>query len=248
VKKLAILGFVAVAGVASAQYDHSQLINNFGGGTGAIAGADLSQLENTPVVENIFGYGAQTTFNNIMADDFTVSAGGFTAESITFFSYQTGAVAPSILTASWALGAAPSTSLTLSAVTASWWMPNGVGVYRVTSTDTSGSTRRIQAFTVDIPDVNLAAGVHFVSAHFAGAGASGPWLPPLPTSNAVWGQNAQQSIAGGAFGPVFVDAALTLGADMPFIINGTPIPEPATMIALGAGIAALAARRRRKTA
>jgi hypothetical protein len=247
VRKLAGLAMLCVASASSfGQIDHSQLINRVAGGTGAIAGADLSQLE---AAETTFGYGAQwvspgTTTNNVMADDFTVGAGGFLMTSIRLFTYQTGATAPSITGANWAVGSAATRTLnTGSAITNGWWNPNGVGVYRVTSTSTTDSTRRIQFVDIDVPDTFLAAGTHFLSFQFIGSLASGPWAPPLPTSLGTHGFNALQStLAAPTFTPV---ANGTGGADLAFVINGQAVPEPGTMIALGLGAAALIRRRRK---
>jgi hypothetical protein len=238
---------VVGASASFAQINHERLVNRNAGGTGAIAGADLSQLENTPVVENIFGFGAQgPTTNNVMADDFTVGSGGFLATGITLFTYQTGATAPSITAAQWAIGSAATTTLTNTAVGSSWYDPNGHGgIFRVVSTSTSDSNRRIQAVNIDIPDVMLGAGTYFLSFSLNGTLASGPWAPPNPTSNAAYGQNAMQSTGGGAFSQAFVDAGLTVGADLPFIIQGQAVPEPATMAILGLGAAALLRRRRK---
>jgi hypothetical protein len=236
VKRIAILALAAVAGIASADIDHSQLINLPFGGTGAIAGAHVSQLETG---ETIFGYGFQAPpTNNIMADDFTVGAGGFTVTGISVFGYTTGATAPSITAVGWAIGAAPSTTLTTSAVPSAWWSSGGQAVYRTTFSDTTSSNRRIQVGTVTGLNIFLAAGTHFLS--FQAAGVN--FTPPLPTSLATHGMNAQQSIAGGAFAPAVNGPG---GADAAFIIHGQAVPEPGSMIALGLGAAALAARRRR---
>ena len=239
-KKLALSLVLAVAAPAAfAQWVQNDLINNPGAGAG---GGDVSALEGT---ETLFGWGAQTTANNIMADDFTVGAGGWTVTAIRLYSYQTGATAPSITGASWAIGSAATTSLTASTATVNWWAPNSVAVYRTTATALQDTNRRIQEVVIDIPDMNLAAGTYFLSFNMAGTLASGPWAPALPTSNAVFGQNALQSIAGGAFAPAFVDGSIT-GGDAAFVIEATPVPEPATMIALGLGAAAMLRRRAKK--
>lgn len=232
---------VAGSVVAFADINHANLINIAGGGTAGIAGADLSSLETG---ETTFGYGAQTTAVNIMADDFTVGAGGFNVTAIQFYMYQTGATTPTITSVEWAIGGAATTTLTSTAATSTWWAPNGVGVYRV-SGSTTDPNRRIQLVTVDVADFFLAAGTHFLSWSATGSASfSGPWQPHNPTSLAAFGQNGMQSIGGGAFAPVFADGVV--GADLPFTIVGEAVPEPTTMAVLGLGAAALLRRKFKK--
>lgn len=237
-RKLLFIALIAGSSVAFADINHAQLVNKPGQGTGALAGADISQLETG---ETVFGYGVQGASNNIMADDFTVGAGGFNVTGISVFAYVTGGTAPTLNQVNWAIGAAPSTTLTSTAVTAQWYNDtNPLGVWRTNVGDTSTNNRRLMLGRVTGLNINLAAGTHFLSFSVLGANFS----PPLPTSLATHGMNAQQSLAAGPFAPVVNGSN---GADMAFIIHGTAVPEPATMAALGLGIAAMV-RRRRKAA
>jgi hypothetical protein len=223
---------VVGSAVAFADIDHSQLVNMPGAGTGTIAGADLSMLE---AGETIFGYGVQIASNNVMADDFTVGAGGFNVTGISVFSYVTGATAPTVTAVNYKIDSAPTIASGLTVGTG--FVNTFTNIYRVNVGDTAGSTRRIQKTFIPV-SMLLGAGTHFLSFN-----NTGNFSPPLPTSNAVWGKNAQQSLANGAFAPVVNGPG---GADLAFVIHGDAVPEPATMAALGLGVAALLRRRRSK--
>lgn len=234
-RKIVFLALLAVTSVAMADINHAQLVNKPGQGTGVLAGADISQLETG---ETTFGYGAQAASNNIMADDFVVGPGGFTVTGISVFAYVTGATAPTLTGVNWAISSNPTTTLTSSTVTAQWYNDtNPLGVWRTNVGDTSTNNRRLMLGRVSGLNINLAAGTHFLSFNVVGAN----FTPPLPTSLATHGMNAQQSLAGGAFAPVVNGSG---GADMAFIIHGTAVPEPATMAALGLGIVAVIRRRK----
>jgi hypothetical protein len=237
-----------VAGSASAQlWDQSQLINVPNGGTGAIAGMHLSQLETTaqgaPSNQNILGFGAQGPAGNVCADDFTLSTAS-TVTGFSVFSYITGSTTVQVTGVNWAIGAAPvvNTGLTTTAGSSAFWQVGGADVYRVSSTTTSDAGRHIVKTTVTGLNISLGAGTHFLSFSIN----PGNFTPVLPWTNATHGKNMMQSVAGAAFVPALDGIAPNqYGADMAFIIEGQPIPEPASMIALGLGAAALVARRRR---
>lgn len=262
---LALAGVAALASAAFAQnISQTNLINGPALGTGAIAGADLSRIE---APGSQFGAGAQTTVGNVVADDFTVGAGGFLVTSLRFFMYQTAPAgapfaSPTISSISYAIvtslsaGAATAPTLTQVTATTTWWDPNGRGgVYRQNTVSTSGDLRRIQQVEIDIPDQILAAGTYWLMWNAAGSSTSGPWQPHIPQSLAGSGlagagQNALQftatAVAGGpGWAPNVIAAASTVGTDFPFTIVGEPVPEPMTMTVLALGAVA-ALRRKRK--
>jgi hypothetical protein len=230
----------ALTPAAFAQWTQNNLINIPGGGTGAIAGSDLSSLETG---ETLFGVGTAETAVVRVADDFTVGAGGWNVTGFRFYLYQTGATVTSITGINWAVDSAPSLSLAAGSISSvNWWSPNGVGVYRV-SASTTDANRRIQEVIVDVPDFFLGAGTYWLSYSTAGSLASGPWAPPIPPSQSVNGLNAQQSISNAAYTPLVNGP---FGVDLPFVIEAQPVPEPASMAALGLGALALIRRRRAK--
>ena len=209
-----------------------------GAGTGTIAGQNLSMLE---AGEATFGFGVQSAGPNIFADDFTIGSGGAIITGFSVFAYTTGATAPNITGVNWAIGNAATTTLAGATPANSFWSVGGLNVYRVNVGDTgsTGGVREVQIATVTGLNISLAAGTYFLSWD----GTPGTFSPPLPTSLASHGKNAIQSTAGGAFLPVLQG---TSGADMAFIINGNAVPEPCSMIALGAGLAVIIRRRRNR--
>jgi hypothetical protein len=210
--------------------------------TGSHAQGFASMLQ---AQQSTFGFGAQISANNKMADDFTVSGPGWFVQQVTLFMYQTGATTPSINAANVEIRSGSPTG-TLEG-TGTFVSSVFTDIYRVQSGDTTGTTRRIQRLTISFPNLQLNAGNYFLVWQAGGTLTSGPWQPMLAAvnQNNTPGANALQSVSGGAFNPA-VDAGSNTVQDMPFWISGEVVPEPGTMVALGAGLAALAARRRRK--
>lgn len=196
-----------------------------------------------------FGFGAQSTVPNLVADDFVVPAGvSWNVSDISFYAYQSGA--GGIFTfqdATWSIISGDVNTGVIVASGTNAVTNAGLLGYRVTSTTQSDTNRAIFEVNADVPDFTLTSGNYFLRWGLSGSLASGPWLPP--TSDGAIG-NALQSSAGGPFNPV-VDTGDSLGVTFPFAINSTlgtisAIPEPSSLLGLGCMLsAALGFRSRR---
>lgn len=234
-KKLAILSLVAVAGISSAAiYDNGPFITNPTGGAGGAAISELIAPQST------YGIGVQQTAGNSGADDFTVTGAGWKVSKIRLYSYQTNATAYTITSADWSVTGSNVNGSALFSGTGG--TNGGFQAYRVLSTAPTNTARPIYAVDINVNFV-LNPGQHWLRFTLQGSLASGPWYPlvtPRPGT-----ANGQQAVNNGAFAP-YIEAGSGESQDFPFQLTYEVVPEPATMIALGAGIAAVAARRRRK--
>lgn len=224
-------------------WDNGPLITTPGGGFG---GADVSELQ-TLIGGNILGYGHQISLGNRVADDFTIAdAGGWHIDEIIFFAYQTGS----------------SINSTITDVDLNVWdgrpgdggeilVGNGVfdstswsGIYRAIDTDPLGNQRPIMAQVVSVNE-DLGPGTYWLDWATDGTLGSGPWAPPVTFVGQGGSGNARQFIAqNGTWGDLFDDEA-GWQDDLPFIVRGSVIPEPATLMLLAMGGLVAVARRRK---
>ena len=122
-------------------------------------------------------------------------------------------------------------------------------IYRTASVPLADN-RQVQMVTMNFSSLFVGAGAHWITFDLAGSTAfTGPWLPALTKVGSVQPSgsvNARQYNPGP---PGTWDDAVDTGSltqqDLPFYINGQAVPEPASMVALGLGAAALLRRRKR---
>lgn len=228
-----VLGLVAAFGSAHA----ADLFNN----GAAVAGAPpLSVIR---VGGTLLGAGAQASIPNLVADDFAVAGPGWNVESLSFFSYQSFAGSTYTFTGvNWSVISGDVNTGTVVASGSTAATNGGLQGYRVSATTLTNTDRAIFRVNLDVTDFNLAAGNYWMRWGLTGSLASGPWQPP--TANGAVG-NARQSLANAAFNPI-VDAGDTFGVELPFIIQGSVVPEPATWALLLAGGLAVARVARRR--
>ena len=198
-------------------YDNGPLVTHPGGGAG---GADASALQSA-ILLNSYGFGYQLTAGNRIADDLTVTGGGWFIETITFFGYQTGSSTTSTFTSMnlqiWDGPPDNPASMivfgdtTTNRLTGSVWS----NIYRVLDTSLTASDRPIMANTVAV-NTFLPAGTYWLDWQADGTLASGPWAPPISILGQTDTGNAMQWT--GAWAPA-LDGTFAQG--FPFIVDGT---------------------------
>lgn len=255
--RISALGlFVAVAGAGYSQiiYNNGPFITHPGIGPG---GTDVSRLQSVSLGMLNLGFGVQADpgINNWGADDFVIPA-GFTwnISGMTFYGYET---------------APPSTASTITSMHLRIFngAPNagGVLIFGDTTTDRLSSTtfsnvyrdsetlpgdltRPVQANRANF-SLSLGPGTYWAAFQFGGNLAlNGPFSPPITINGQATTGNGLQFIGDPSVNQwVNADDQGTVTRQgFPFLIHGSIVPEPGTLIALGLGALALASRRRRK--
>ncbi|MEZ4767470.1 MAG: hypothetical protein R2844_03485 [Caldilineales bacterium] len=208
---------------AAVLYDNGPLVTDPGAGAG---GADASGIQ-TALGNSTYGFGHAVSSGFRVADDFTVPAGGWTIDQITFFAYQTGST----------------TTSTMNALNVRIWdgPPNAGGsviwgdtttnrlassvfsnIYRVLDTGLTNNQRPVMADVATV-GVFLPAGTYWVDWQTGGTLASGPWAPPVTIvgQTAKPGANGlQYDPAAGTWNPL-IDTGASAVQDLPFIVEGT---------------------------
>ena len=200
-------------------YDNGPLITNPGAGAG---GADVSalQLNNTTLGPNHSVAGDYR-----VADDFTVPAGGWTIDQITFFAYQTGSGTTSTINAVnlriWdgPPGQAGSTIIFGDTSTNRMTSTAFSNIYRTSGTQLTNTDRPIMASVVAV-GLFLPAGTYWLDWQTGGTLASGPWAPfvTLVGQTGKPGGNARQYTTSWS---QLTDSGSGAPQDLPFIIEGT---------------------------
>jgi len=194
-----------------------------------------------------FGFTSAGAFS--LADDFTVGANAWQVDSASLFAYQTGETVAGINGGTYEIrednAGAPTGALAGTGTASSVAFTN---IYRATAGGASGDTRRVQRVEVNFGGAVLNPNTHYwITWLMVGNPAlGGPFCPVLTDVNAPspsGSLNAQQFNA--VWAPI-VDAGSGTNKDLPFILQGSVVPEPGTFIAIGIGLAGLALARRRK--
>ncbi|HSN77416.1 MAG TPA: choice-of-anchor J domain-containing protein, partial [Anaerolineae bacterium] len=193
------------------------LVTHPGGGAG---GADASALQ-TALLLSTYGFGNQASAGNRVADDFTVTGGGWLIDTMTFFGYQTGSSTTSTFTAlNLRIWDGPPNDpgsmvvfgdTTTNRLASTTW----ANMYRTLDTALTNTDRPVMALVATV-NTFLPAGTYWVDWQANGTLASGPWAPPISIVGQTTTGNAWQFTSTG-WAPL-VDGTFAQG--LPFIVEG----------------------------
>ncbi|MCC7228936.1 MAG: PEP-CTERM sorting domain-containing protein [Fimbriimonadaceae bacterium] len=205
-----------------------------------------------------------------IADDFTVAAGGWSLTGVKVYAYQTGSTSNPFTGGDlniWSgrpgdagssivgTGTFGSVTNSITVFDSTGGLSTG-GVFRIFNTNSPapgtapGTTRQIREVTFNVANLNLTGGgtywIDYQLAVASGTGFSPPATYQDLRNNGT--ENGRQR-NGTAWTDLFDAGNPATAADVlqdaPFILTGQPVPEPATIAALGLGAMALIRRRRK---
>lgn len=207
-------------------YDNGPLITHPGGGC---AGADASRLQNSSLLMSTLGFTASTATVFRITDDFTVTAPGWTINTITFFGYQTNSTTTCTFNTArvqiW--NGAPNAGGSVvygDTTTNRFAMCAFANLYRDTETTVANCARPQMATTANI-GTSLAPGTYWVDFALGGTLASGPFIPPTT----VTGSNSPCTPCNalqwnGSAWTTLTDTGSGTQQDVKFVIDYTPVP------------------------
>lgn len=210
-----------------------------------------------------------------LADDFTISGAAWNVTGVRVYAYQTGQTVMPFNGGSLNIwSGAPNAGGSIVA-TGTFGSGNGAiqvdaagntaSIFRVFNTTipgtsgggltAPGTTRRVWEITFNV-NASLSAGTYWIDYQLTATNAGTAFAPSTTHQGVrgVTGANAMQwngttwvtpindtgqPVGGAVTPPVFAQ-------EMPFIVSGSVVPEPASMAALGLGVLAVVRRRRQK--
>lgn len=238
-----------------------------------ISQSDPFQFPNNPSIFSTTGVGATIGVDTAVADDFTVTGAGWDLDSLTVYAFQTSQTTATVHTINVNLWtAAPYNAgspgplpdpLPQPVLVSDLSMPAGPGTFvahRQSSTGTA-SNRPVFAYTVSLDGLpnqgELDPGNYWIEWSFAGATApSANVFTPLVTPRTItddWNARLYNTLTGNPADPrvwfegregYVSDAVPGRAYELPFVLNGSQIPEPGVLGLIGLSMLMIGRRRR----
>lgn len=268
---------ITTAASAALLHSNGPFITNPTGGTGAIAGLPISNADPFTVpgssfVFNTTGVGATVLANTAVAEDFTVTDGGWRLSDLTVYAFQTSQTTASVTQIRvnlWTEAPYSATSPGAPAVIPVPLFANdlvynaGPGTFVCHRQSNVGTTsvRPVFSYTINMPEIEalgfLPEGTYWIQWSFLGAAAPSQnvFTPLVSPRTSVTNHNARllNSIDGSAAGPrvwfegregFVAGQAEGRAYELPYELNGTFAPAPGATASLSILALTLARRRR----